>query len=132
MTSNSYASSLLPRCRRSQRRLTTRSARHTCSRVISGFFFPQPIRVFGGKPHCYQAQAHVPHQRLVVPPLQIGEAPFRLCHAKTVFHVPASESHSNQRLDLGVLGGVGQEELLLAGLVVARPDQPVRPLRPTG
>src|SRR5271170_4269111 len=131
MTSNSYTSSLLPRCRRSQRRLTTPSARHICSRVISGFFFPQPIRVFGGEPHGYQAQAQVPHQRLVAPPLEIGEAQLRFGHAETVFHVPAAEGHSNQRLDLGVRWGIGQEELLLAGFVITRPDQPVGPRRPT-
>src|SRR5439155_1743766 len=89
MTSSSYSSSLLPRCRRSQRRLTTLSARHTCSRVSSGFFFPQPIRVLGDEPHCYQAQAQVSQQRCVVPSLEIQEAQIRLGQAETVLDLPA-------------------------------------------
>src|SRR2546423_5706636 len=130
MTPNSYASSLLPRNRRSQRRLTTRSARHTCSRVSSGFFPPEPLRLLGDEPHRYQAQAQVPPQGRVVPPFEVREAQLRLGHPKTVFHVPAPEADTDQRLQGRILRGVGQEELLLAGLVVAGPDQPVAARRP--
>src|SRR3989440_8898567 len=130
MTPSSYASSLFPRNRRSQRRLTTRSARHTCSRVSSGFSPPQPLRPLGDESHRYQAQAQVPHQRRVVPPLEVREAQLRLGHPKAVLHLPAPEADTNQRLHGSIFRGVGQEELLLAGLVVAGPDQPVAARRP--
>src|SRR4051812_39585166 len=88
MTIKSYASSLLPRWRRSQRRQTTRSAWHTCSRVSSAFFF-NPAGVFGGKAHGEQTQAEVPHQRGVAGALKMSETEFRLGHSETVLHLPA-------------------------------------------
>src|SRR5689334_8140136 len=123
MTSNSTSSALRPPCRASQLRLTRLMARHTCSTVTSGFFFPQPVCLLGYEGHGYQAQTQVPHQGRVVPPLEVAQAQVTLADSESVLHVPAAEGHPNQRFDLGVFWGIGQEKLLLARLVVARPDQ---------
>src|SRR5271157_2965068 len=123
MTSRVYARSLVPRRRLSQLRHTSAVARHTCSIVTSGFFFPQPLGVLGDEPQSKQAQGHVPHQRHITSALEVREAEFALGGAKTVFDVPAAEGNTHEQLHGSVRRGIGEEELLLARLVVARPDQ---------
>ncbi len=86
--------------------------------------------MFGYESHRDQAHRFVSHQRHIVPPLEVAEPEFRLGDPEGVFHVPASERNPDHFLDISICGSVGQEELLLAGLVVARPDQPVTLLRP--
>src|SRR5205814_9205231 len=98
MTSAVYCSSDVSRRFACQVRQRWLSAWHTCSMVISGFFPPEPIRVFGDKSHHHQTQDHVPHQGHVTATLEVAKADLRLGHAKRVFHVPAREGHPQQFL----------------------------------
>ena len=101
------------------------NARLTCSIVISGFFPPQPIGVFGDKSHHDQAQDHVPHQPHVTSPFEMAEADFALGHAKGVFDIPATERHAQQPSRPACRGRVGDEILYLVGCQIARHDQPM-------
>src|ERR1700694_4112493 len=111
MTSAVNTTSVVPRRFSCQVRQRWFSARHTCSIVISGFFPPEPIRVFGNKSHHHQAQDHVPHQRHITASLEVTKADLSLGHAKRVFHVPARERHTQQLLHRRV-GGRIRDEIL--------------------
>src|SRR6185369_12241047 len=73
-------------------------ARHTCSIVISGFFPPEPIRLFGDKTHDHQAQDHMPHQRHITASLEVAEADFALGQPKRVFDVPTAKGDAQKLL----------------------------------
>src|SRR6266851_7107705 len=104
MTSAVCTNSDVPRRFASQTPQRWFSARHTCSRVISGFFPPQPIRVFGYEPQHQQTQDQMPPQRHVVAPLEMPETDLRLADAEGMLHVPAAEGDP-QQLCSGVSGG---------------------------
>src|SRR5262249_2729712 len=93
MTSNTYARSLVCRCRRSQCRHTSPSARHTCSIVSSGFFPPEPLGVLGHEAQRRQAQHLVPHQGHVVAALEVREPHLAPAHPEAVLHAGAAERH---------------------------------------
>ena len=60
------------------------NARHTCSRVISGFFPPESLRVQSHERHHQHAQQQVPHQPAVVPPLVVPKADLALGYPDAV------------------------------------------------
>jgi hypothetical protein len=111
MTSAVCATSVVSRRFCCQIRQRWFNARQICSIVISGFFPPKPIRVFGNKSHHDQAQNHVPHQRHITASFEVAEADLALSHPKRMFHVPACERHTQQFLD-GRVGGRVREEIL--------------------
>src|SRR3984957_19676323 len=105
------------------------NARHTCSRVISGFSPPEPIRVFGDKSHHYQAQDHVPHQRHIAAALEVTKTNFGLRYPKRMFDVPTTKRHTQQTLHRSVRRRVRDEILPLPRRHVASHDQPIRAVR---
>src|SRR5207248_7011109 len=72
------------------------SARHTCSIVISVFFPPQPIRMFGDKSQHQQTQDLMPHQRDITAALKVAEANFGFADAKRMLDIPAAERDAQQ------------------------------------
>src|SRR6266481_4068724 len=94
MTSSVYCNRVVPRNASSQSTHCWFNAWHTCSSVTSAFFPPQPGCLTGGKGQRHQTQDHVPHQRHVMPPLEVAEADLPLAGAEAVLHVPATEPHT--------------------------------------
>src|ERR1700678_1979417 len=131
MTSCEYPRSVVPRWRRSQLRHTSAVARHTCSIVTSGFFFPEELGVLGDETQGNEAEGEVTHEAGITLALKVAEAEVALGGAEAVFHVPTAEGHTHKHFYRDIGRGVREEELLLARLVVARPDQPERFHRPT-
>ena len=103
-------------------------ARRVCSSVISGFFFPQAIRLFGEESRQDGAQGQVSDQRHVAAAFEVREAEFGFAHAEEVFDVPAGERDPQQSVQRCVGGGVRNEVFCFSGRRVVSHDQPVRSL----
>ena len=129
MTSAVYATSVFSRRFLCQIRQRWFNARHTCSIVIAGFFFPQPIRVFGHKSHHDQTQNHVPHQRHITAPLEVAKADLAFDHPKRMLDVPARERHPQQFFQRRVSRCIRDEILHLTRRQVARHNQPIGAVR---
>jgi hypothetical protein len=98
MTSAVCTNSDVPRWFASQTPQRWFKARHTCSRVMSGFFPPEPIGLLGHEAHHQQAQDQVPHQGPVVAALEVAKADLRLADPEGVLHVPPPERHPEHLL----------------------------------
>src|SRR3954453_11958306 len=72
------------------------NARQTCSSVISGFFPPQPMRVFGDKSQHQQAQDLMSHQRDITAAFEMAEADLGFADAKRMFDIPAAKRDPQQ------------------------------------
>src|SRR5262249_35352400 len=128
MTPEVYATAVVARNAASHPMHTRLRPRHTCSAVTSGFFPPQPLRAPSHERQRQAAQRQVTHQRHVTAPLEVPEPQLRLAQPYAVLHVPPAEHHAHHPLH-GLVGRcVADEVLLLARPLVARPDEPVRPV----
>src|SRR5712691_3778806 len=96
MTKDVCSNSAVPRNAASHTVQRWFSARHTCSKVTSGFFPPEPLGLAGHEGHGYQAQHHVTHQPHVVAPFVMPKADLAFAHADAVLHVPAPKGHTQQ------------------------------------
>src|ERR1700678_1366548 len=120
MTSCEFRTSVVSRWRPNQLRHTLGVARHPCSIVTSGFFFPEELGVLGDEPQGNEREGEVAHEAGITLALKVAEAEFALGGAEAVFHVPTAEGHTHKHFYRDIGRGVREEELLLARLVVAR------------
>src|SRR6188474_2789372 len=84
-------------------------ARHTCSKVISGFFPPQPFGLLGDEAQDQQTQNQMSQQGHVAPPLEMPPADFRFADAEAVLHMPAAKGHPQELFQRRIRRGVGDE-----------------------
>src|SRR6516162_5251742 len=106
MTAAVYTSRVLRRLRSSHAQQLVFKARQTCSRVTSGFFPPQPLRLTGDKDHGEHAQDQVPLQTLIMTALVVPKTQFALANPNAVLDVPPSKGDAEQLVQRRIRWGV--------------------------
>src|SRR5262245_11753117 len=84
------------RCCATHTTSSARSARHTCSVVTSGFFFPQPVGLLRHEGQHHLTQSQVPQEPQPTAPLVVPQPQLVLAQTQAVFHVPTPERHPQQ------------------------------------
>ena len=104
------------------------SVRATCSKVISGFFFPKLCGFRGQDVHADPRTKPMTYEALISPHFERPEAALLLGAFEPFFHMPSPESNSQHFLDRRVFRCVADEVFDLVCFGVPRHDQPILPI----
>src|SRR5260370_1669610 len=89
-----HGNRVVPRWRSSHAKQLVFRARHTCSRVTSGFFPPQALRLVSYESHRHQAQDQVSLQTDVMAALIVAKADLAFANPKRMLDIPTPQRHT--------------------------------------